>query len=174
MGAGSSVPPDSRAAWHELLAALPEGAAPRRKPVVSAEAAVTPGAEAMAGWEELVLELSAGAAGLRVLHVVLDAAGRPLTGSDHVLYRRPAGEGDGGSGAPAEMLQESIGGRFEPDGTFRGTCWRVAGPEPAEGEDPRWEMTPREPTEAEVTALAGLVAELLRRGGTATTAPPVR
>ena len=164
MNPGESLP-QSHAPWHVLLGPLPAEAVPRRKPVASPEILATPAGAAIAGWENLVLELSAGAAGLRVLQVLLDQTGQPISGSDHVLYRlegvSPAGNREGH--APARIQQESIGGRFEPDGTFRGTCWHVVGPEPADGEDPQWEMTPREPTAQEVAALRGLVAELLQR-----------
>ena len=104
-----------------------------------------------------MLDLSAGTAGLRVLLVLLDKTGQPISASDSVLYRWA------GFGEPAQIRQESIGGRFEPYGTFRGTYWSVLGPEPADGEDPQWEMTPREPTATEVAALTALVAELLER-----------
>lgn len=117
----------------------------------------TPEGAAVAGWESLVLELSAGAAGLRVLQVLLDAEGRLLSASDHVMFRSE------GEGQPVQIRQESIGGRFEPDGDFRGTFWLISGPEPVDDEEPRWEMSPREPTEGEVEALRQLVAEMVRR-----------
>ncbi len=90
--------------------------------------------------------------------VLLDAAGQLLSASDHVHFREPpAGQ------SPARIRQESIGGRFEADGAFRGTCWLVTGPEPVDDEPPRWEMTPRQPRPEEVERLRGLTAELLRR-----------
>jgi hypothetical protein len=104
-----------------------------------------------------MIELSAGAAGLRVLQVVRDAEGRLLSASDHVLFRSVA------EGQPVQIRQESIGGRFESDGDFRGTCWLITGPEPVDEEEPRWELTPREPTKGEVEALRQLVAEIVRR-----------
>jgi hypothetical protein len=61
------------------------------------------------------------------------------------------------------MLQESIGGRLEPDGRFLGTCWTVAGPEPEDDEPPAWTSTPRPPTDDEVVQLRRLVAELVAR-----------
>jgi hypothetical protein len=145
--------------WHTLLGPLPPDAIPQRKPVASPEVLAKPEGAAIAGWENLLLYLSAGAAGLRVLQVLLDADGRALSASDHVLFRAEAADGV----APAEMRQESIGGRFEDDGTFRGTYWHVSGPEPVDDEEPKWEMVPREPTPEEIAALRELVAELLRR-----------
>ena len=113
----------------------------------------------IADWSTLILELSAGPAGLRVVQVLLDGAGRPLSASDHVLFvSTPADPGD-----RPWMRQENIGGRFELDGSFRGTCWRVEGPEPEDDEPPQWAATPRPPDEPEIAALRRLVAELLAR-----------
>jgi hypothetical protein len=127
--------------------------------VASPALPATPDGAAIAGWVSLVLELSAGAAGQRIVQVLLDANGRPLSASDHVLFRsEPAG--------PRELVQirqESIGGRLEPNGDFRGTFWLVTGPEPVDEGEPEWEMTPREPTAAEVNGLKALVAQLVRR-----------
>jgi hypothetical protein len=126
---------------------------------VTSPAHAGPEVAAIAGWESLVLDLSAGAAGLRILQVLLDAGGRPLSASDHVLFRSaPAG----GSGT-VQIRQESIGGRFESDGEFRGTVWLISGPEPVDDEEPPWEMSPRAPTTGEVEALRQLVAEIVRR-----------
>jgi hypothetical protein len=106
-----------------------------------------------------VLDLTAGSAGLRVLQVLLDAEGRLLSASDHVLIRVEPDHERG----PVRIRQESIGGRFEPNGDFRGTYWLVTGPEPVDDDEAKWEMAPREPTGSEVTALRGLVRELMRR-----------
>lgn len=159
--------------WHALLAPLPPEAAPRRQPVGPPEVMATPAGAAIAGWEQLVLELSAGAAGLRVVMVVLDDTGRPISASDMVLYRSEAAGGTEAAGACAsvEIYQESVGGRLEPDGTFRGTHWRTIGPEPGAGEDPKWESIPSEPSAAEVAGLKALIAELLRRQPRATGHP---
>jgi len=141
-----------------LLGPLPAGATPRASPVVS-PAHAGPEVAAIAGWESLVLDLSAGTAGLRILQVLLDAGGRPLSASDHVLFRS---EPAGGSGT-VQIRQESIGGRFESDGEFRGTVWLITGPEPGDDEEPAWEMSPRAPTPGEVEDLRQLVAEIVRR-----------
>lgn len=142
----------TRPAWHVLLGPLPPDAVPRRQPVGAPEIPATGGDAAIAGWEQLVLDLSAGAAGLRVIHVLVDGDGRLLSASDMVLYRS----------ADAEIRQESVGGRFEADGSFRGARWLTVGPEP-EGDAPAaWTSTPSDPTAADVTALGALVAEMLR------------
>ena len=82
----------------------------------------------IAGWTSVTLEFSAPGRGLRHLLVTLDETGRPISASDHVLFRAPNPAHPTG---PADMRQESIGGRLEADGTFRGTCWLVTGREPA-------------------------------------------
>ena len=115
---------------------------------------------AIAGWSSVTLELSAPGRGLRHLLITLDETGRPISASDHVLFRAPATDDPDGV---CDMRQESIGGRLEADGTFRGTCWLVTGPEPAGDEAPNWDMRPRAPEEAEIVALKALVAELMRR-----------
>ena len=69
--------------------------------------------------------------GLRHVLVVLDATGQPISASDHVLYWSKVSRIDQnadtvlGSALHAEFCQESIGGRFESDGTFRGTRWQT-------------------------------------------------
>lgn len=128
--------------------------------MASAETVASPAGDAIAGWENLSLELSAGAAGSRIVQVLLDRTGQPISASDHVLHRSPH---PADSSAPAQIEQESVGGRFEADGSFRGTHWQVTGAEPPDGEEPQWTMTPRPPTPAEIGSLRSLVAELLRR-----------
>jgi hypothetical protein len=116
-------------------------------------------AAAIAGWYSLVLDLTAGPDGLRVVQVLLDSDGRPLSASDHVLFRSASRDD---TGRPW-MRQENVGGRFEPDGTFRGTCWQVEGPEPADDEPPRWSAVPRALTAEEIDGLTALVKEMRRR-----------
>jgi hypothetical protein len=161
------------APWHALLAPIPVDAAPSRKPVASPEVLATPHAGAIAGWEQLTVELSAGPAGLRHVMVLLDAAGQPIAASDTVLYRSTAPRtGDAADHASAirtriEFCQESIGGRIEHDGTFRGTRWRTVSVDPEEGSEPTLESTPSQPSAADVAGIRALVADLLRRA-----APP--
>jgi hypothetical protein len=145
--------------WHALLAPLPGDVQARRRPVAPATGLDPAAAAAIAGWSSLVLDLSA-ADGLRVVQVLLDAQGRPLSASDHVMFRSP---GRDGSERPW-VRQESIGGRFEGDGTFRGTWWQVEGPEPEDDQPPRWTPVPRAPTSEEVAGLVALVEEVRRRG----------
>jgi hypothetical protein len=146
--------------WHALLAPLPLESCPARKPIASAEVLATPQGTAIAGWTSVTLELSAPGRGLRHLLVTLDETGRPISASDHVLFTAPAA---GNPAGRCVIRQESIGGRLEADGSFRGTCWLTTGLAPEEGEEPDWDMRPRAPDEAEIDALKALVAELMRR-----------
>ena len=150
--------------WHALFAPLPPEAVVRRQPVASPEILATPEGAAIAGWEQLIVELSAGAAGLRVVMVVLDATGRPISASDLVLYRSEPGAGRaGGSPSMTEVRQHSVGGRLEADGTFRGTRWLTVGVEGVDEDEPRLESTKSEPSTADVAGLTALVADLVRR-----------
>jgi hypothetical protein len=136
------------AAWHTLLAPLPAGATVQRAPIAP------PGAEAIAGWEQLTVGLSAGAAGRRQLLVLLDAAGTVLSASDAVV-RTTAGT--------VSWHHASIGGRFEPDGRFLGTCWRGVGTATDDADEPTIASVPSPPSDAEVAALRALVDEIVRR-----------
>jgi hypothetical protein len=155
----------SRPAWHALLGPLPADAVPRRQPVAPPEVLASPTGWAVAGWEQLVLYLTAGPAGSRVILVVLDAGAALLSASDAVLYRMGLSGGPPPSecDAPAMIRQESIGGRFEPDGSFRGTRWLSVAVESGGDEDPKWESTPSEPSPDDVAGLRVVVAEMIRR-----------
>ena len=59
--------------------------------------------------------------------------------------------------------QESVGGRFEPDGSFRGTRWLSIAEDPGGVDEPEWQSTKSEPSSADVAGLRTLVAELSRR-----------
>ena len=148
---------DSRPSWHALLAPLPPETVPERKPVGSAELLASPLGRSIAGWEQLSVNLSAGAAGLRSVLVVLDGTGALLSASDAVLYRT-------GDDARGTILQLSVGGRFEPDGSFHGTRWHSVAVEREGEEDPEWESTPSSPSSEDVEALRAVVTEVIRRG----------
>jgi len=97
---------------------------------------------------------------------VLDGSGTLLSGSDHVLYRLGL---DGGpaladAAAPCLIRQVSVGGRFEPDGSFHGTRWLSEAEDPGGGVDElEWKMTKSEPTASDVEGLRRVLSELLRR-----------
>jgi hypothetical protein len=155
--------------WHALLASLPEDVVVRRQPVGSPEVLATPEGAAIAGWEQLTVELSAGTAGLRHVLVVLDATGQPISASDHVLYWSEVSKTDknadtsSGRAPHAEFYQESIGGRFETDGTFRGTRWQTVGEDYHDGSEPKMDSTPSEPSAADIAGIRALVAEIMKR-----------
>lgn len=138
---------------------MPSEAVPRRQPVASPEILARPEGAAIAGWEQLTVELSAGPAGLRIVMVTLDATGQPISASDWVLYSSEAAEGR----EAVEYHHESVGGRLESDGTFRGMRWLTVSVETGDGAEPRMRSTPSEPSPADVSALKALVADVLRR-----------
>jgi hypothetical protein len=98
---------------------------------------------------------------LRTVLVVLDAEGVLLSASDAVLYRTAVTEG--AFPANATILQLSVGGRFEDDGSFHGTRWHSVAVERGGEEEPEWESTPSEPSPDDVDGLRAVVAELIRR-----------
>ena len=155
--------------WQALLAPLPDDVLVRRQPVGSPEVLATPEGAAIAGWEQLTVELSAGIAGLRHVLVVLDATGQPISASDHVLYWSEVSKTDknadtsSGSAPHAEFYQESIGGRFETDGTFRGTRWQTVGEDYGDGSEPKMDSTPSDPSAEDIAGIKALVAEIIKR-----------
>lgn len=128
----------------------------KRRPVLPPEIAAKPESAAVAGWEQLTVELTVPGKGMRHLLVVLDATGRAISASDMVMYRAAFGE-------DAVFFQETVGGRLEQDGTFRGTRWRTLGLESAKVEEAQLDSSPSAPTEADAQALQGLVAEIMKR-----------
>jgi hypothetical protein len=151
----------SQPSWHALLGPLPPDAIPQRRPVASRENLASAGASPIAGWEQVVLHLSAGTAGLRTVLVVLDGSGALLSASDSVLYHTGAGPSATGSD-PGAILQLSIGGRFEDDGSFHGTRWHSVAFE-RDRDEPQWESTPSEPSAEDVEGLRSVVQELMGR-----------
>jgi hypothetical protein len=61
------------------------------------------------------------------------------------------------------FFQETVGGRLEEDGSFRGTRWRTLGLDSPRDEEAKLEASPSAPTEAEAQALKALVAEIMKR-----------
>jgi hypothetical protein len=155
------MPPPS---WLSLLSPLPSDVTPERKPVASAEQIEQGTAGPIAGWTSININLSEPEYGLRHLLVVLDAEGGLLAGSDHVMFvRETAPE----SLEPLVTDHESIGGRFEADGSFRGTCWksRVENVAGGDDEDARHASEQSTPTDDQVAALRRLIDDVLRREG---------
>ncbi|HET7230169.1 MAG TPA: hypothetical protein VFJ16_09215 [Longimicrobium sp.] len=146
--------------WHALFAPLPPGATPRRELLVPAEIAASAEGAAVSGWEKITLDLSAGCDGLRAVMVTVDAAGQPVSASDHVMYRSEIGSG---ADVVTEFRHESVGGRLEPDGTFHGTRWSTVSTQTADGEDLSSHSTPSPPADDDAAAIRALAAELIRR-----------
>jgi hypothetical protein len=144
-----------RPAWHALLAPLPPDAVPTRQPVAPPEILARPEGASIAGWRQLVVHLSDPCKGSRTVLVVVDASGVPISASDGVFFQIP--------GEPPRIRDESIGGRFEPDGTFRGTHWLSVGEDPGDDRPANLHSTPTTPTADEVAALRALVDEMLQR-----------
>lgn len=150
------------AEWLTLFGPLPPGT-PRRSPVA---APGTDGAKPdspIAGWINVVLDFSDMPHGTRIIHVTLDATGRPISASDHVYLRDITGlDPTAALHARVPMRQESVGGRLEEDGSFRGTHWTVEGMEP-DDDEPTWTHTPRPPTDEEIVGLKRVVEDVLSR-----------
>ena len=160
-------PTAARPPWHALLAPLPTDAVPTRQPVAPPELLASPSGSAVQGWEQLVLYLSAGDFGSRFVLAVLDDSGGLLSASDAVLHRMDPGGRSGTSplcDAAARIHQDSVGGRFEADGSFRGTRWHSEAVDQPGTEHLDWHSTPSAPSDADIAALKGLVTELIRRG----------
>lgn len=145
----------TRPEWLDLLTPLPNDAIPERQPVAPPGILATPEGASIAGWQQIVLHLSEPSVGLRTVLVVVDASGAVLSAGDST-YERISDE-------PSIVRHASIGGRFESDGTFIGTCWRSEGPEPPEHAPSHLPWTRTMPTDAETAGLRALVAEMLRR-----------
>jgi hypothetical protein len=112
------------------------------------------------GWNGLTFEIGTGPKNYRIVHVLVDAEGSLLSGSDHVVFRSETSSGTAG-----EIEQFNIGGRFEIDGTFNGTWWHIQGPELAGDEQPNWTYTSRKPSSEEITTFRQLIDDVLERGG---------
>lgn len=148
--------PEPLAPWHALLAPLPAEAVVKRRPVLPPEIAAKPESAAIAGWEQLTVELADERRGMRHLLVVLDAQGTAISASDMVMYRAELG-------GEVVFFQETVGGRLEEDGSFRGTRWRTLGLDSPRDEEAKLEASPSPPTDAEAQALRALVAEIVKR-----------
>lgn len=148
-------------AWLALLSPLPEGAKVERKPVASAEQLATGTAGPIAGWQNVTVNLSEPAYGLRHVQVTLDEHGRQIAGGDHVMFVLEFQPG----GTEATLTEHvSIGGRFEQDGKFIGTCWRTvleSHPEDDSGTTRSAEHRP--PTDEEIATLRRLIEDVLAR-----------
>ena len=149
------------APWHALLAPLPDEARIERKPVASTEQLESGTAEAIRGWDSLSVNLSDPPRGLRHVLVTLDGDGRLLSAGDWVLRSRTELR-DGV--AITVHDHHNIGGRFEADGSFRGTVWETRSEQIGDADEATpLSSTPSAPTPEQVNALRELTAEVIRR-----------
>ena len=147
--------------WLRLLAPLPATATPERAPVASAEQIANGTAGPIAGWVSVKVYLSDPGSGLRHVLITLDAEGRLLSGGDTILIESREQRG----GVTVTIYdQENIGGRFEPDGSFRGTRWRTRTEQIGDDEDGATTTSvPSPPTDEDVASLRRLVDDVLSR-----------
>jgi hypothetical protein len=149
--------------WLSLLSPLPDGTRPQSKPVASAEQLAAGTAGPIAGWECVTVNLSKPEHGLRHVLITLDEHGALLSGSDHVLYVLETTP-DGDQATLTE--HHSIGGRFETDGSFRGTHSKLTLESAADGVEEESKVRSAEnrpPTDEEIAALRRLVEDVLSR-----------
>ena len=150
-----------RPTWLALLAPLPSDVTIERKPVASAELIASGKADAIAGWESLVVHLSDAVHGLRHVLITLDATGAVISAGDGVLFQR---EEERGAERWTIYDHENIGGRFEPDGTFRGTRWQSQTEQRGDDDEGATvSSSPATPSTEDVERLRALVAWVMDR-----------
>ena len=147
-----------------MLSPIPADAKPGRKPVASAEQIEKGTAGPIAGWQSITVHLSEPEYGLRHVQITLDANGQLLSGGDHVMFVRETAPHDDSIATLTD--HESVGGRFETDGSFRGTHWKMTLESKASGDDE--ESTTRSaenrvPSSQEIAALRRIIADVLSR-----------
>jgi hypothetical protein len=148
-------------AWLGLFAPLPPDVAIERKAVASAELLAAGKADAIAGWESIAVYLSDIDRGMRHVLITIDGDGTLLSGGDTVMFHHDEVRGE-------EVWHiydhESVGGRFEPDGSFRGTRWQSRAEHAGDEEEPRASSaTPSPPSDADEARLRALVTWVLER-----------
>lgn len=151
-----------RPQWLALLSEVPAGVTVQRKPVASAEQIEKGTAGPIAGWQSIIVDLSEPNVGLRHVQITLDENGRLLSGGDHVMLVL---ETDPDDGLALVTEHESVGGRFESDGSFRGTYWKTILETSAGDPDtsvPR-STEKRAPSADEIARLTALVRDVLKR-----------
>lgn len=118
-------------------------------------------ADAIAGWESLTVHLSDPAAGMRHVLITLDGNGTLLAAGDTVLVQR---EEQRGRDLVTIYDQEDVGGRFEEDGSFRGTRW-ITHTEQIGDDDEHAHTTslPSPPSEEDVRSLRAIIDAVLKR-----------
>ena len=148
-------------AWLALLAPLPDDVVVERRPVASPQLVAAGKAEAIAGWDSLTVNLSDSASGLRHVMITLDERGTVISGGDGVLRHRAEQRG---SEVWNIYDHQNIGGRFDADGAFHGTCWQTHNEHRGDDDVPASSSsTPSAPTAEEIDKLRALVKWMLQR-----------
>lgn len=148
--------------WLALFAPLPVDVKPERKPVASAEQLASGTAAPIAGWQSIMVNLSEPEYGLQHVQITLDEQGQLLSGGDHVMFVREITP----DASEATLTDhESVGGRFEQDGAFRGTYWKMTLENSADGDDATINRGAenRPPSVDEIVALRRTIADVLER-----------
>jgi hypothetical protein len=144
------------------LAPLPRDVVPQRKPVASAQQLADGTAGPIAGWHSITVNLSEPDFGLRHVQITLDEQGRLLAGGDFVMFVRETTP-DGGEATVTD--HESIGGRFEEDGDFRGTHWKATLETSADEDESSVTRSAqhRRPSADEIAELKRIIDDVLNR-----------
>ena len=156
--------PSGPPGWLALLVPLPADVKPARKPVASAEQIEAGTAGPIAGWQSITAYLSEPAYGSRHVLITLDENGELLSGGDNVMFVRETAPHDDTIATVTD--HESVGGRFERDGSFTGTYWNTTLEASPDGEDESTVMRTAEkraPSDDEVAALRRIIADVLAR-----------
>ena len=149
-----------------LLSPLPSTATITRRPVASPDVLAGTHGPLLAAMEQVVAEVK-GDGWLRISLIVVER-GALLSANDTVVTDGGEKVRAGSEMTPASVI-ESVGGRFEKDGSIRGTRWisRVIDDPNASLEAPSMESTPSALSEDDMSGLRALAAELFRRGSAA-------
>ena len=149
-------------AWLSLFAPLPSDAKVERVPVATAEQIASGTAKPIEGWHSVRVHLSEPDFGLRHILITQDQHDRLLAGGDHVMFVLETTP----DGSEATLTEhESVSGRFEADGSFLGTYWKMTlETKPGEDESSVTRSSERRPpSNDQIAALRRLVDEVLGR-----------
>lgn len=131
-----------------------------RKPVASPELMASGQADAIAGWDSISVHLY-DEAGMRHVLITVDANDRLLSASDLVLFERREQRG---SDVVTIYDQETVGGRYEEDESFRGTRWVTRTEQIGDDHEHAHSTSlPSPPSPAHVASLRAVVDAVLKR-----------
>jgi hypothetical protein len=130
--------------------------------VASAQQLADGTAGPIAGWHSITVNLSEPDFGLRHVQITLDEQGQLLAGGDFVMFVRETTP-DGGEATVTD--HESIGGRFEEDGDFRGTHWKATLETSADEDESSVTRSAqhRRPSADEIAELKRIIDDVLNR-----------